>query len=101
MFIIYYNLNPAIRLVIANEMKQSRISALRLPRSFHVLAMTPINPAIIVVILNPSLCHSERSEESCRYAQDRLRVLPRGSAEEDAFIAQNDIIAVLHCRVNK
>jgi hypothetical protein len=45
-----------------------------------------INPAIIFVILNPSLCHSERSEESCRYAQDRLRVLPRGSAEAERIL---------------
>ena len=34
-----------------------------------------INAAIKIVILNPSLCHSERSEESRRYAQDRLRNL--------------------------
>ena len=32
-----------------------------------------INPAIIIVILNPSHGYSERSEESCRFTQDRLR----------------------------
>jgi hypothetical protein len=74
--------------------------------------MLPINPAIIVVILNPSLCHPEGSEGSRSSAQDRLRVLLRGSAETERLSQQHEkarffallrmtSFNVLSCRVNK
>jgi hypothetical protein len=48
------------------------------------------------VILNPSLCHSERSEESRCIAQDRLREESRCIAqdklrEESCFFAQDKL----------
>ena len=46
-----------------------------------------INAAIKIVILNPSLCHSERSEESRRYARDRLHEGVRNNREKGRFFA--------------
>jgi hypothetical protein len=45
-------------------------------------------------------CHPERSEGSRNNMKRRDSFRIGKSSEEDAFIAQNDIIAVFNCRVN-
>jgi hypothetical protein len=61
-----------------------------------------ITPAIIVV-LNPSLCHSERSEESSSLSSGQAPWKDLVTAWKGKIlrIAQNDIIAVFTRRLNE